>query len=235
MPAMTAAETPRVNWSQHFLIAMPGMEDPSFARSVVYICEHNQHGALGLCINKPLGMTLAELFEQIRMPLKRHDLRDLPVCWGGPVQSERGFILHPQHEGETSAAKPANDDAEDHVDAGTEDATADNTDDETHAEQATRWHYTSSLHTPDGLQMTTSRDILEALSEGSGPASLFAALGYSSWGQGQLEDEVRHNSWLTVPASQALIFDTPLELRYNLAFELLGIAPDRLTMQAGTA
>lgn len=231
MPAMTAAKTPSVNWSQHFLIAMPGMEDPSFARSVVYICEHNQHGALGLCINKPLGMTLAELFDQIRMPLRRHDLRDLPVCWGGPVQSERGFILHPQHEDEV-AAQPAPD-----SDNSTDDEASahDNEPADDAAESATRWHYTSSLHTPDGLQMTTSRDILEALSEGSGPASLFAALGYSSWGQGQLEDEVRHNSWLTVPASQALIFDTPMELRYELAFELLGISPDRLTMQAGTA
>lgn len=227
MPAMTAAKSITANWSQHFLIAMPGMEDPSFARSVVYICEHNQHGALGLCINKPLGMTLAELFDQIRMPLKRHDLRDLPVCWGGPVQAERGFILHPQHEGERAANPiPAKDD---------DDGADGDTDDEKTAEQATRWHYTSSLPTPDGLQMTTSRDILEALSEGSGPATLFAALGYSSWGQGQLEDEVRHNSWLTVSASQALIFDTPLELRYNLAFELLGIAPGRLMMQAGTA
>ena len=77
---------------------MPGMDDPAFARSVVYICEHNQHGALGLCINKPLGMTLAELFEQIRMPLKRQDLQDLPVCWGGPVQPERVTVLlrHPR-------------------------------------------------------------------------------------------------------------------------------------------
>lgn len=233
MPAMTAAQTSSVNWSQHFLIAMPGMEDPSFARSVVYICEHNQHGALGLCINKPLGMTLAELFDQIRMPLKRHDLRDLPVCWGGPVQTERGFILHPQHEEEPASSSVSTNKDEERRDADNKDATGN--DNEADAEPGMRWHYTSSLHTPDGLQMTTSRDILEALSEGSGPASLFAALGYSSWGQGQLEDEVRHNSWLTVPASQALIFNTPMELRYELAFELLGIAPGRLTMQAGTA
>ena len=217
MPDMPSAESPSINWSQHFLIAMPGMEDPAFARSVVYICEHNQHGALGLCINKPLGMTLAELFEQIRMPLKRQDLQDLPVCWGGPVQSERGFILHPQHEDNATATQE-------------ETGPASQTGDE-----AVRWHYTSSLQTPDGLQMTTSRDILEALSEGGGPASLFAALGYASWGQGQLEEEIRHNSWLTVPASQALIFDTPLDMRYALAFDLLGIAPGSLTMQAGTA
>ena len=210
---MTSAETPQINWSQHFLIAMPGMEDPGFARSVVYICEHNEHGALGLCINKSLGITMSELFEQIQSPLKRNDLQDQPVCWGGPVQPERGFILHPQHQQETSDDELAPDDAAD----------------------ATRWHYTSSLRTPDGLQMTTSRDIIEALAEGNGPAQLLAALGYSSWGQGQLEDEVRHNSWLTVPANPALIFDTPLDMRYTRAIELLGFDPGNLTHQAGTA
>lgn len=234
MPAMASAESSFSNWSQHFLIAMPGMDDPAFARSVVYICEHNQHGALGLCINKPLGMTLAELFEQIRMPLKRQDLQDLPVCWGGPVQPERGFILHPQHEGaQTSASVTTENTSDSPIDTTT--TTAVTPDTAEPQEDAARWHYTSSLHTPDGLQMTTSRDILEALSEGSGPATLFAALGYASWGKGQLEDEVRGNSWLTVPASQSLIFDTPVDMRYTLAFELLGFAPGNLTMQAGTA
>ena len=210
---MTSAETPPINWSQHFLIAMPGMEDPGFARSVVYICEHNEHGALGLCINKSLGISLSELFEQIQAPLKRDDLQDQAVCWGGPVHSERGFILHPQHE-----KAPGDDPAPD--------------DDTSHA---THWDYASTLRTPDGLQMTTSRDIIEALSEGSGPAQLFAALGYSSWGKGQLEDEVRHNSWLTVPADRTLIFDTPLDMRYTRAIELLGFDPGNLTLQSGTA
>ena len=106
---------------------------------------------------------------------------------------------------------------------------------ETAPHDVARWHYASSLLTSDGLQMTTSRDILEALSEGGGPAPLFAALGYSSWDRGQLEDEVRNNSWLTVPATHALIFDTPLDIRYDRAIRLLGVAPSSLTMQAGTA
>ncbi len=191
---------------------MPGMEDPGFARSVVYICEHTERGALGLCINKPLGLTLSELFEQIKLPLKRDDLHDLPVCWGGPLQPERGFVLHTQPQ------------------TAHEDATGD-----TAPSDTARWHYASSLLTADGLQMTTSRDILEALSEGGGPAPLFAALGQASWDQGQLEKEMRNNSWLTVPANHALIFDTPLDMRYDRAIRLLGVTPGSLTVQAGTA
>lgn len=209
---VSAVDSPVLNWSGHFLIAMPGMEDPGFARSVVYICEHTERGALGLCVNKPLGLTFSELFEQIKLPLKRNDLHDRPVCWGGPLQPERGFILHTQPQ------------------AVQEDRTS-----ETAPHDVARWHYASSLLTSDGLQMTTSRDILEALSEGGGPAPLFAALGYSSWDRGQLEDEVRNNNWLTVPAAHALIFDTPLDMRYDRAIRLLGVAPSSLTMQAGTA
>lgn len=192
---------------------MPGMEDPGFARSVIYICEHTERGALGLCINKPLGLTLSELFEQIKLPLKRDDLQDLPVCWGGPLQPERGFVLHTQ---------PPITEEESASDVASNDTTA-------------RWHYASSLLTADGLQMTTSRDILEAISEGDGPAPLFAALGHASWEQGQLEKEMRDNSWLTVPASHALIFDTPLDMRYDRAIRLLGVTPGTLTVQAGTA
>ena len=192
---------------------MPGMEDPGFARSVIYICEHTERGALGLCINKPLGLTLSELFEQIKLPLKRDDLQDLPVCWGGPLQPERGFVLHTQ---------PPITEEESASDVASNDTTA-------------RWHYASSLLTADGLQMTTSRDILEAISEGDGPAPLFAALGHASWEQGQLEQEMRDNSWLTVPASHALIFDTPLDMRYDRAIRLLGVTPGTLTVQAGTA
>jgi putative transcriptional regulator len=209
---VSAVDSPVLNWSGHFLIAMPGMEDPGFARSVVYICEHTERGALGLCNNKPLGLTLSELFEQIKLPLKRDDLHDLPVCWGGPLQPERGFVLHTQPQ------------------TAQEDATGD-----TAPSDTARWHYASSLLTADGLQMTTSRDILEALSEGGGPAPLFAALGQASWDQGQLEKEMRNNSWLTVPANHALIFDTPLDMRYDRAIRLLGVTPGSLTVQAGTA
>src|SRR5512140_3117797 len=83
-----------INLTHHFLIAMPGMEDESFARSVVYLCEHSPRGALGLVINKPSDIDLRHLFDKVELPLGRADLARTPVFQGGPVQTERGFVLH---------------------------------------------------------------------------------------------------------------------------------------------
>jgi putative transcriptional regulator len=73
---------------------MPGLEDAIFSKSVVYVCEHTPHGALGLVINKPADITMATLFGKVDLPLRRTDLAESPVFQGGPVQIERGFILH---------------------------------------------------------------------------------------------------------------------------------------------
>jgi len=88
------AEPSTINLTHHFLIAMPGLEDASFARSVVYLCEHSPRGALGLVINKPSDIKLKNLFEKVDLPLDRVDLAAAPVFQGGPVQTERGFVLH---------------------------------------------------------------------------------------------------------------------------------------------
>ena len=83
-----------VNLTHHFLIAMPAMSDPHFAHTLTYVCEHNPEGALGIVINKPIDMTLSALFEQIDIPLSDLALRQSPVHFGGPVQIDRGFVLH---------------------------------------------------------------------------------------------------------------------------------------------
>ncbi|MFM2054088.1 MAG: hypothetical protein RL456_2125 [Pseudomonadota bacterium] len=83
-----------INLTNQFLIAMPGMADDSFAGSVVYLCEHTERGALGLVINKPIDITVANLFERVELALDRADLAEEPVYFGGPVQTERGFVLH---------------------------------------------------------------------------------------------------------------------------------------------
>jgi putative transcriptional regulator len=82
------------NFTDHFLIAMPGMVDPNFAHTLTYVCEHSADGALGIVINKPIDMTLSALFEQIDIALEDAELRDSPVHFGGPVQVDRGFVLH---------------------------------------------------------------------------------------------------------------------------------------------
>jgi putative transcriptional regulator len=82
------------NFTNHFLIAMPAMADPHFAHTLTFVCEHNQDGALGIVVNKPTDMTLSALFEQIDVPLADAELKATPVHFGGPVQVDRGFVLH---------------------------------------------------------------------------------------------------------------------------------------------
>ncbi len=190
--------TPRMNLSNQFLIAMPGMADQFFAGAVVYLCEHTEKGALGLVINKPIDIKLKNLFDKVELSLDRDELAEQPVYYGGPVQTERGFVLH-ERMGE--ASEP----------------------------------YSSTLCVPGGLQMTTSKDVLEALSGGTGPSRVLITLGYSGWGAGQLEDELKRNGWLTVDADPQIIFDTPVERRYGRAVSLLGFDPLMLSQEAGHA
>ena len=193
----------RMNLVNHFLIAMPSMADDTFARSVVYVCEHNEHGALGLIINKPGGINMDDLFERVDLPLSRGDLKRQPVFHGGPVQTERGFVLHDPVTAEGLAP------------------------DET--------IYASTLAVPGGLEMTTSRDVLEAMSSGGGPRRASVMLGYSAWGAGQLEDEIADNAWLTVDADASLVFDVPVSQRYERALGLLGLQAWTLVSHAGHA
>ncbi|QIK38754.1 YqgE/AlgH family protein [Caldichromatium japonicum] len=80
--------------TNHFLIAMPGLLDPNFARTVTYICEHGEHGAMGIVINRPLDLTLGALISQLGIPADRPGVAEIPIYQGGPVQTDRGFVLH---------------------------------------------------------------------------------------------------------------------------------------------
>ena len=192
------APASRIDLTNQFLIAMPGMADGTFEGAVVYLCEHTEDGALGLVINKPIDIKLKNLFEKVELKLDRHELGEQPVYFGGPVQTERGFVLH-----EKRAAGAV--------------------------------QYSSTMSIRGGLEMTTSKDVLEALADGSGPPKVLVTLGYSGWEAGQLEDELGRNGWLTVDADPAVIFDTPIEQRYNRAVGLLGIDPRMLSQEAGHA
>ncbi len=94
IPEESAA--PELNLANHFLIAMPSMLDPVFGGTVIYLCEHNASGALGVIINKPTDMTMQVLFERIELALEiaPQPMTAKPVMFGGPVQVERGFVLH---------------------------------------------------------------------------------------------------------------------------------------------
>ena len=95
--------------------------------------------------------------------------------------------------------------------------------------------FNSSIHVGPDIALTSSKDVLEAVAEGRGPQRLLMALGYSGWGEGQLEEEIAANAWLTVPASPTLMFDVPVEQRFHQAFGLLGIHPMFLSSTVGHA
>ncbi len=183
-----------VNLTHHFLIAMPAMADPHFAHTLTFVCEHNPDGALGIVVNKPIDMTLSALFEQISVPLADRELRASPVHYGGPVQIDRGFVLH----------RPLG-------------------------------NWQSTLAISDDMGLTTSKDVLEAVGRGEGPADVFVSLGYAGWSAGQLEQELAQNAWLTVEADADLMFATPAEQRLSAAMQILGIDFSRLSEGAGHA
>lgn len=180
--------------TNQFLIAMPALTDSNFAQTVTYICEHNEAGALGLVINRPLKMKLGEVFEQLNMPTPPRPYAEKNVLQGGPVQTDRGFVVH-------TAGK--------------------------------RWDAT--LQVSERIHVTTSRDILDAISRGDGPNVAFIALGYAGWEAGQLEAEVANNAWLTVPCDERILFETPFDERWQAAARLLGVDLLKISSQAGHA
>ena len=145
--------------ANQFLLAMPGMLDDNFSGSLVYLLEHSDKGAMGLVVNRPTDIVLSTLFEKIELKLEIAPLLDQPVYFGGPVQVERGFVLHPTDSNEK---------------------------------------YSSSLVVTNGLTMTTSKDVLEAVAGGIGPEKFMMTLGYAGWSAGQLEEEISLNGWMNV-------------------------------------
>lgn len=178
----------------HFLIAMPAMDDPNFAQGVTILCQHNDEGAMGLVVNRVSEFTLGEVFEQMQIVTDSQELADIPVLLGGPVQPDRGFILH---------------------------------------DDPREW--SSTLRFGNGLAVSTSRDILEAMAKGEGPKNAVVALGYAGWSAGQLEAEIAANSWLTVEADQAILFRTPINARWQAAAKSLGINLAQITDYSGRA
>ena len=176
------------------LIAMPTLEDSMFNKTVTYICEHNDEGAMGLIINSPVDITLNELLAEIDADKESCAQLDQQVLTGGPVAQNRGFVLH----------SPQND-------------------------------WTSSLSLSNELMITTSKDILEALGTDKAPSQYLVTLGYAGWGPGQLEKELQENSWLTTPADNHILFETPIEQRWKKATEKLGIDIAHLSSDVGHA
>ena len=216
---------------------MPSLEDETFAKSVVYVCEHSERGAMGLVINKPSELSMEGLFEKVDLPLHRQDLMNAPVLQGGPVHTERGFVLHdalwshePDHPVSQVATETTSESTQAQATESAQEAAALSAVSAVSEQESV---YASTMTITGGLEMTTSKDVLEALSIGAGPRRVLISLGYAAWGEGQLESELAENSWLTVGADMAVIFDTPVEQRYERAMKLLGLEPWMLSNDVG--
>jgi len=149
---------------------------------------------MGIVINRPLDLLLGEVLEQMDISFEDDIANDTPIFDGGPMQSDRGFILHKYDK-----------------------------------------DWDSSLKVNDQIGVATSLDILDAIANGEGPEDSFIALGYAGWAAGQLEKEIQENVWLSGPADSHIIFDTPVEQRWNSAANLLGINIDQLSPDVGHA
>lgn len=180
--------------TNHFLIAMPSMRDPSFKRGVAFLCQHSEDGAMGLLVNRLSEYRLGDVLAQMNLSTASAEIADSPVLIGGPVQPERGFVLHSPHGA---------------------------------------WE--SSFKISDSICVTTSRDILAAMAEGLGPERALVTLGYSGWGAGQIETELKENAWLTADANEHILFDTPIEQRWDAAAALVGVTIANLTSYSGHA
>jgi putative transcriptional regulator len=184
----------------HFLIAMPSMLDPNFARAVIYVCAHSEDGAMGFVINRPQDVSFSDILLHLKIvsdesvdDLPAHII-DFPVRSGGPVDNGRGFVIHSED-----------------------------------------YHCNSSIPLSEEICLSTTQDVIRAISKGRGPQRAAMMLGYAGWRPGQLEQEIGQNVWLTCPAHESLIFEGDLDTKYDRAMALLGINPTLLSNECGHA
>ncbi|MEC3911257.1 YqgE/AlgH family protein [Sphingobium sp. CR2-8] len=185
--------TQAIFYGGQFLLALPGMADQRFDHSIVALCVHDEHGALGIAVGEEMeGVTLRELLESF--DIDGSQVPDMPVLRGGPVEPRRGFVLHSLDWGGQDMV---------HVDG--------------------RWGLSGSL------------DILKAIAEGRGPSRYLVALGYAGWGAGQLEQEMRGDSWFLADGDPDLLFDVPAQGKWAAAYALAGVDASHLVSGAGSA
>jgi putative transcriptional regulator len=177
------------------LVAMPGIGDPRFDHAVILVCAHETDHAMGLRLDRPApGVDLRAVLMKLETPAP-DAAADRPVLVGGPVERERGFVLH------------------------SDDWLADD----------------ASMPFGDGLAITGTREALVAMVDPAGPRRSVLLLGYAGWGEGQLEEELSENVWLTAEADPDLIFDPVYETKWSRALATIGVDPGRLSGQAGRA
>lgn len=194
MMASIEATRSEISLSGQLLVAMPHMEDPRFARTVVYMCAHSDDGAMGFVVNRLIdNMRFDTLMDQLGLESEKAR-PDIPVHFGGPVEASRGFVLH-----STDLVQEA------------------------------------TLIIDDDIALTATTEMLKAIADHQGPERCVLALGYASWGAGQLDQEIQDNGWLLVPADDRLVFGLDNQSKWEGALAKLGIDLSLLSTQAGHA
>jgi len=190
----TADNTEESSFVGQVLLAMPAMSDPRFERSVIYVCAHNAEGAMGIVINKTLdSIDFHELLDELDIPTDEKS-QDIAVHFGGPVENQRGFVLH-----------------------------------------SSDYQHSETLFVDEKVGLTATVKVLRDLASGDGPAQSILALGYAGWGPGQLESEFQENAWLSIPASDALLFEIANDDKWERAFNSIGVDLSVLSGSSGRA
>jgi len=194
IPSITFSTDKKGSLAGHLLIATSVVQESCFSRSVIYLCAHNETGAMGMIVNYPVeNIGIRDIFEQLEIQ-SENAARDIPIHFGGPVEANRGFVVHSD-------------------------------------EYATE----DSLISKDGIAVTASISILQELAAGNGPKQGMLVLGYAGWSPGQLESEIEGGSWIVVPASSQLVFDSNNETKWNLAVAQLGFDMGHFSTVVGHA
>ena len=190
------SETDFPSLANHFLVAMPELQDPNFHQTVTLVCQQDENGALGVVINRPMEhLMMNDVLIQLELNVTNDQpMVHAPVYVGGPVHNELGLVLH-KGLGE--------------------------------------WQ--STIPVGETMGLTSSRDVLESMANGFGPENALLSLGYAGWGAGQLESEIHQNSWLTVKADPAVVFETPPNERWKKSLQTMGLDLSRLASGAGHA
>ncbi|NQY42911.1 MAG: YqgE/AlgH family protein [Legionellales bacterium] len=187
-------EQNRFSLLDQIIVSMPSMQDSFFNRCIIYICEHTPEGAIGLILNKKMKTDIFSIFDQMKINYEKEKVKNFPVIIGGPLQPERGFILH----------NPCG-------------------------------NWKSSLQANKEYIITTSKDILEAIAVGKGPDQALIILGYCGWDGEQLTQEILENSWVNCTANKELIFNIPIEQRWQESLKMIGISHSNIQLISGHA
>lgn len=182
--------------ARKLLLAMPGLGDPRFHRAVIFICTHDETGAMGLVINHEHDEAgFPALLGQLGLPERlAAKAPALYVMKGGPVDPERGFLLH-----------------------------------------SPDFSRKETIALGEDYAITGTIEALKALAEGKGPEKALFILGYAGWTPGQLEEEIRRNSWLVAEPSPAVVFDGHHDSKWDRAVSGLGFHPAMLSGEGGRA